>query len=399
MKSPQILKNIALAMLAIISTACIEEYDVSKLTNVQAEELFARGEIKVGAESYVSLQRATRLNDWTERYVDDAEVYVVGENGFRSAKGKFNEYTHMYEIDTYDAMPGMRYRMEIKSGNDEFVSSFMELLDTPEISKLYYEINKSKGVVEIYADVDNLNGNENYLWTFEEDFEVKAPLKVERLFYDEGFIIRYSDLLYNFWEPQEHINCWAKQNSTSIDLYTVSNLSQASVKRHKVAEVPGDGIKFDGLYCITVFLNAITEDVYDYYHELKRQTELSGSIFTPMPSDVRGNFTCTSNKAKLLRGTVTASNPTAKRLFIDREEVLEILNQSFGEAYLKPDPRMPIKNFREDIAQRVSDGYLIWSSQQDYWAATPANTRFYYPHMCNCISRGGTPFKPYWWPN
>ena len=60
MKSPQILKNIALAMLAIISTACIEEYDVSRLTNVQAEELFARGEIKVGAESYVSLQRATR---------------------------------------------------------------------------------------------------------------------------------------------------------------------------------------------------------------------------------------------------------------------------------------------------------------------------------------------------
>ena len=107
------LKNAVFVMLAVISASCIEEYDVSDFDIIPADEVFARGEIKVGAESYVSLQYATPFNDWTERYVDNAEVYVVGEDGFRSPKGVFNEYTHMFEIDTYDARPGTRYSMEI----------------------------------------------------------------------------------------------------------------------------------------------------------------------------------------------------------------------------------------------------------------------------------------------
>ena len=165
-----------------------------------------------------------------------------------------------------------------------------------------------------------------------------------------------------------------------------------------MAEGPGDGIKFDGLYCITVFLNAISDETYNYYEELERQTELSGSLFSPMPSDVRGNISCISNDKKIMRGTITASLPAVKRLFIDREEVMEIVNQQFGDAYIKPDPRMNILDFEDDVKQRKDDGYLIWSSQPDSWYLRPDNSRFYYPHMCNCIKRGGTPYKPSWWP-
>ncbi len=388
-------------LLAVMLAGCIDEYDISELNIPPADEIFARGEIKVGAESYVSLQLATPFNDWTERYVDNAEVRVVGENGFRSEKGKFNEYTHLYEIDTYDATPDSRYRVEIKCGNDEFASNYMELLHTPEITKLYYEVNKAKGVVEVFADVDNIGSQQKYLWTYEEDCEVIAPLKAESIVFDGGFIEEYSRLYYDFSYPQNHIYCWATQNSTSINLYNTANLTEASVKRHKVAEVPGDGIKFDGLYCITVFLNAISDEAYDYYEELKRQTESSGSIFTPMPSDVRGNITCISNDKKIMRGTITASLPTVKRLFIDRDEVKEIISQDFGPAYVKPDPQISWKDFINDIKQRITDGYIIWGSQpaSGMYDLTPVGTRFYYPHMCNCIMRGGTPYKPSWWPN
>lgn len=392
------LKNAVFVMLAVISASCIEEYDVSDFDIIPADEVFARGEIKVGAESYVSLQYATPFNDWTERYVDNAEVYVVGEDGFRSPKGVFNEYTHMFEIDTYDARPGTRYSMEITIEGEKFASNYMQLIDTPDISRLYYEINQAKGVVEVFADVDNIGSQQKYLWTYEEDFEVNAPLKVESTTFDGGFIVDYSFLYYNFYNVNRHLYCWGKQNSTSINLYSATNLADASVKHHKVAQVPGDGIKFDGLYCITVFLNAISDETYNYYEELERQTELSGSLFSPMPSDVRGNISCISNDKKIMRGTITASLPAVKRLFIDREEVMEIVNQQFGDAYIKPDPRMNILDFEDDVKQRKDDGYLIWSSQPDSWYLRPDNSRFYYPHMCNCIKRGGTPYKPSWWP-
>ncbi|MGN0229617.1 MAG: DUF4249 family protein [Muribaculaceae bacterium] len=396
-----ILKTAVSMLLAVMLAGCIDEYDISELNIPPADEIFARGEIKVGAESYVSLQLATPFSDWTERYVDNAEVRVVGENGFQSEKGKFNEYTHLYEIDTYDATPNSRYRVEIKCGNDEFASNYMELLYTPEINKLYYEVNKTKGVVEVFADVDNIGSQQKYLWTYEENFEVIAPLKAESIVFDGGFIAEYSRLYYDFSYPQNHIYCWAKHNSTSINLYNTSNLTEASVKHHKVAEVPGDDIKFDGLYCITVFLNAISDEAYDYYEELKRQTESSGSIFTPMPSDVRGNITCISNDKKIMRGTITASLPTVKQLFIDRDEVKEIISQDFGLAYVKPDPQISWKDFINDIKQRITDGYIIWGTQpaSSMYDLTPSGTRFYYPHMCNCIMRGGTPYKPSWWPN
>lgn len=380
--------------------SCIEEYNLPEL-EVTANELYACGEIKVGAQSYVSVQRATPLSKWEEIYVDKASVYVVGDNGFRSKKGVYNADTRMYEIDTYDAKPGGKYRMEITVNGDDYATTYMEVLEAPEISRIYYEINKNKGSVEIYADVDKLNGNTKYMWTYEENFEVKAPLRIYETVYDGGFIVDYNWEYYKFYDnPNYHNECWAKQNSGTINLYNASALKEDRIKHCKVAEVSGSSIKFDGLYCITVFFNALSGDAFSYYTELQRLTEQKVTLYPPTPTDLRGNITCLTNKEKIMRGTITSSVPTVKRMFIDREEVKEILSEDYGAPYTVPgDTGFTDDQFWDEVENKRIEGYLIWSTVRFYNQITPSNTRFYYPHMCSCIKRGGTPNKPDWWPN
>ena len=395
-----ILINAMLVLMATLFAGCIEEYEIPESEVASRNELYARGEIKLGAASYLSLQRTMPFSQTGEEFVRNARVRVVGDNGFKSNPAIYYTDLDLYIIDTYDAKPNGKYRMEITLDGEDYASNYMEMLETPEISRLYYEVNKNKGVVEIYADVDQLNDNMKYMWTYEEDFEVKAPLKIYNKVFDGGYIRRYDSRLYKFdTDNSYHINCWANQRSTTINLYSASRNEEPIIKRHKVAEVRGDGIKFDGLYCITVYLNAISSEAFAFYTELHRLTEQDVSLYPPMPTDLRGNMECLTSSKMKMRGMVSSSVPTTKRLFIDREEVEDIITENYGQAFVEATPNNDYMAFLNEVVDRITHGYLVWSSSPEPIDIKPTDTRYYYPWLCNCEKRGGTHDKPLWWPN
>lgn len=114
-----------------------------------------------------------------------------------------------------------------------------------------------------------------------------------------------------------------------------------------MAEVPGNSVKLDGLYCITVFLNALSSDAFTYYTELQRVAQQEISLYPPTPTDLRGNIKCLSNSGRVIRGTITSSIPTVKRLFIDREEVEDILIDDYDAPFSEPNPSFMDDFFKE----------------------------------------------------
>ena len=119
---------------------------------------------------------------------------------------------------------------------------------------------------------------------------------------------------------------------------------------------------------------------------MKKLVELTGSLFSPMPSDVKGNIHCTKGSGSDPRGYITASQVSYKRLFVDNKDIK--LKRTIERDYMhgslfkldNPDPRF-------------GWGYVLWGPK-----LTDNKLRLYYPWACNC-QKVGTKIKPEWWPN
>jgi hypothetical protein len=61
----------------------------------------------------------------------------------------------------------------------------------------------------------------------------------------------------------------------------------------------------------------MTADAFNYYEQLKKNTEQLGSIFDAQPSELPGNIHCVSNPGDVVIGYVTAGSPAQSRIFID----------------------------------------------------------------------------------
>jgi len=74
-------------------------------------------------------------------------------------------------------------------------------------------------------------------------------------------------------------------------------------------------------YSLLVKQYALTSEAYNYYTQLKQNTEQLGTIFDPQPSELTGNIHSLSDKNEPVIGYVTAGIVGEKRIFIDSSEL------------------------------------------------------------------------------
>jgi hypothetical protein len=108
--------------------------------------------------------------------------------------------------------------------------------------------------------------------------------------------------------------------SRNLYLNSTANLSENVIKNAKLHEISIEDIRISYIYSILVKQWSLSDDAYSYYSILKRYTEESDGLFTPILSDYQGNITCISNPDKRAHGYVLASSVTTKRIFIYEED-------------------------------------------------------------------------------
>ncbi|MDR2231974.1 MAG: DUF4249 domain-containing protein, partial [Tannerella sp.] len=128
---------------------------------------------------------------------------------------------------------------------------------------------------------------------------------------------------------------------------------------------------------------------YQYFENMQRNMDESGSLFAPQPSEMTGNIQCLSDPEEPVIGYVVASKETTSRLFIPMAE----MNLNFyDDIQGYPCEQRVI----DDLMQGLMQGYA-------HIGSTELGENLFVSGICaDCTRRGlGAPSKtkPDYWPN
>jgi hypothetical protein len=379
-------KIIALSLLCITLASCITPYEPGEVTPTSGM-LVVEGSIIEPYGTTIQLSRTKALNTTDAyEYINTASVTISCSDG--------THYTATLKKEGDDIVPGTyivnekitftpgtTYTLDIKTENDLYQSDPIPPLRTPEIEDVNYITRQEGKQVDIRVSTSDPKGEiTHYRWACEEDWEYTAPEYATHRWNPELEII----------EPlsKQGLNtyyCWDKGHSTTFALGSADKLTSTTLKNITVLQVQGEKTtRFQYLYSVLVKQYAITKEAYDYFGNLQKNIEETGSIFAPQPTELAGNIHNTAHPEEVVIGFVTASTETSRRLYIPAEEVPEMKTYYYcGE---------------EASGSALGAKYLY----ESHWRIAEPKGEGYRWLMIRCVEcteLGGTKNKPAWWPN
>jgi hypothetical protein len=306
------------------------------------------------------------LEEWYKApVVDGATLYVECSDGTR-----FNHVScpgdGVYKIATGKLRPSRQYRLHIALDGREYESEYLSPLFSPEIDSVSWQ---KRGEGEpVYITVST-HGDDSeaayYRWTYQEDWEFKSELfaHVGRL---NGVYMNFSP-----YTPNNIYYCWGSSPSRTFVLATTDRLSGNVISHKRLVEMEPGSEKMSELYHISVSQYRIRKASYDYFLNLQKNVSQTGSLFSPVPSEMKGNVRCLTSPGEWVVGFVEVSVPSVRAQFMP-------------ELILAYEP--PEKTCFKAIS--TYDGALY----------SPGPPTLYAPIRCvDCTTRG-TKNKPAFWP-
>lgn len=379
--------------LVLLLSGCVDEYELPKdIGQSYQSEVVIEGRILSGEESVFYVTRTLPLSSsgMQEDIVTNAQVRIIGENGYSSELAE-NIEDAKYVVNAGVLSSETNYAVEVKVGNEVYRSGFQPLLDTSDISELTWK--EAPGKVSVYVSTEEGGQEQKYfMWSYEEDWQFHAWKNMNDFSYGVPVYSeeKYPDFVLGKSNP--YYWCFGSASSGTILIYSTEGLKDNKVVNHELLSYDATNIKVSSLYSILVKQWGLTQEAYDYYRLMKLYTEESDGLFTPMPSDVRGNVKCISDETKGVRGYVIASTVKEKRMFIDAEQY-KVNTPGVLKGFYSTDQTSD--TWMIMWAGWISIGYVAFA--QD---GTLGNSDIIYaPDCVNCmLQSGATNERPSFWP-
>ena len=304
------MRNLLYIIIIVLLSGCIEPYSPTGVKEVSGL-LVIEGTI-TDNESVFTLRTSVGLLEQLTGYetIDDAFVCVEKENGEQLPGFFLGNGTYMVTTGVLEA--GMKYRLFIEAGDEQYRSEFLSPLFTPEIDSIA-PLKKGEGE-PVYMCVNTHDPEDQsryYLWSYKEIWEVKAEL-----FANFGYLNPDYPQFFTLATAENTYYCWGRDNSKSMLLGSSDNLSKNVISQKRLNEIPCNNDRLSILYYITVKQNQIRKEAFDYYSNIQKNVEQSGSIFAPVPSEMRGNIQCITNPERPVVGYIDVSTTTEKSTFV-----------------------------------------------------------------------------------
>lgn len=334
--------------------------------------------------SLFTLSWSMNLNDEYHKTesIDNAEIVVECNDGSRSSQTIYKG-EGIYHILTGKLEKGKQYRVRIFAGGKEYESEFLEPLFTPDIDSVSWQQQRKGEPIRITVSThDPENKSPYYNWSYKEIWEFKSellatgtkiPTYINGILYEVPFE-------YDLLTSNNTYYCWSNDSSKTYILENTEKL-QENIISHKTLSVinPSDE-RISLLYYIEVKQNQIRKEAYTYYSNIQKNIENTGSIFAPIPGEIKGNIRCVTNDKTLAVGYVEVSTVSvAKCFFPELTKIYEPTLTACGQSII------------HGVAKLI-DGYewLTVTIHGSENSMAPAN--------CVDCTRRGTKNKPSFWP-
>jgi hypothetical protein len=220
------------------------------------------------------------------------------------------------------------YRLRIKTAdNREYLSDFVAVTNSPPVDSVSMAVT-SNGI-QVYANThDQQSSSHFYRWAYEETWVLHTGFF--SLFKSNGDTVLQRDVTND-----QVYQCWNSDTSTTIVLATSSGLSSNVISNVPLTFIAAGSQKLDGkqsividqtkpnvnAYSILVKQYAMTKDAYDYWTNLKKNTQDIGRIFDPLPSEILGNIHSLTDPNEPVLGYISAGTMSSLRFFIDNGQI------------------------------------------------------------------------------
>jgi hypothetical protein len=209
-----------------------------------------------------------------------------------------------------------KYRLQITTADKKvYQSDFVAAKNSPPIDSVSYQFTNNSLQINVNAH-DPSNNSRYYRWEYDETWIIHSK-------YDSFIILQTSPEPTLIQRPpdQQIYTCWISQRSSSIVLGSTAKLTSDVLNQAPVTLVASNSERLTSRYSILVKQYALTPEAYNYFDDLRKNTESLGSIFDPQPTMLTGNVHCVSNPAEQVIGYITAGSASQKRIYINRQQL------------------------------------------------------------------------------
>jgi len=292
--------------------SCKHPFDPPKIPS-NKYPLVVEGFINASPDS-VTIVRLSRVQNFSgnDSAVGEPGAVVLIEDEYGSSIALLDEGGGKYVSDHLNLVLYNKYRLNIStSDGNQYLSDFVPAKKCQPIDSLEWNQNSD---VTIYVNThDPLDSTIYYRWDYVETWNylsnLSTPWGVEnrRIFAKDS--LTQTD------------SCWRSENSSDIIIANSLALGQDLISHYPVAVVPVNSEKISDRFSILVRQYALTKDAYQYFRILQKNTEQTGTLFDPQPSQLPTNIHCLTNPGDKTIGFVYATSMTQRRIFISYREV------------------------------------------------------------------------------
>jgi len=308
----------------------------------------------------------------------NAQVTVEGkDNSIRPLSGIGNG---RYNNANLGLTIGTEYRLHIKTvDGKEYMSDYVKARKTPVIDSIGYEIEPGGLRVQAHAH-DVTKQTRYYRWDFDETWEIHSPFP-SNLIFDKTYLPYY--IRTRKFPDEDVATCWKYGTSSSIVLANSTRLQDDIIYKAPVQFISNGSEKLAVRYSILLRQYALDREAYNFYELMKKNTEDIGNIFSPQPSEIRGNIKNVNDDKEYVLGYVTCSTVEDLRKFIQIPWHFFMLCNVY---------RVP--NIPDSIKFYYGPGGPLIPYAYDYPPPTYLGSE---PQCVDCTRRGGNTKRPSYW--
>lgn len=364
----------------ILFSSCFERFSIGNETDFKPKLVIAgtltnedrEQEIVISSSSFTELPQFDPLSGCT--------VFVEDQEGNRFPFHESEAGHYRGTIDGYYIIMGMEYRLEvITPGGQQYRSDPVKMVPTPPVSNVYYELSsvptpnpdiREEGL-QFYLD---FSGDEQYSpyhrWELEETYEYHASFPLERWIDDEGS--------HDIFPDYSEFVCYKTETIQDIFVLSTKGLSQNKFTKLPLHFVNDHTQRLLHRYSLLVRQYSLSESLYTYWKELKKNNKEYADLFGRQPANVKGNIHNVNDASEVVLGFFGASAVSEKRIMVNSVEELAFDQVPYCKAI---PPSGPLPPDRPLYFARIPEGGYGLTN----------------PECIFCTLSGGTTEKPSYW--
>ena len=320
----RVICGLLLVCMCFSQQGCIEPFEPEVPS--YDSNLVVEGQILEGNQpATVRLSRSFGLSEQRPLWIQNAMVGIRDDTGGEIPLTEIEPGLYQSDPSLYKGIPGNSYQLFFEVEGASYESSWMLMKDGASIQDMYWQLenqngdNESPEGVQFYLSTsDPEQETRYYRWTYTETWEFLVPYPAI------GVWNRQTDRP-DYYEPDSiPQRCWRMDTSSQILIATTEGLSEDKVVDLPIHQVSTQENKLRHKYSLLVNQYSISEETYQFYKQLKTTTEDLGTLFDPIPTEVRGNISNINDPEEPILGFFSADGFDSRRIFITKSELISV---------------------------------------------------------------------------